>query len=222
MRLVAGELALRDQVIDQIPELEVGQFGGHLEHLLPQREVIADLQCLGGGVVAVQHGVAEIDAAVDVHPVHLGEPARQLPGQIAVVQPHLDGELLGGGVQLVQVVLPSVEVVAHLLVRHGDRSAAAAVGEPLLGGGRQLRGGDPVTAVQVDHRPRQPGMSADHFGDLGRVDVDVEVAVRVTSRSSATSRVSSCEEKNVASTPNTSVMRSSTATVRGERRARSG
>ena len=37
----------------------------------------------------------------------------------------------------------------------------------------------------------------------------------VTSRSSATSRVSSWEAKNVASTPNTSVMRSSTATVSG-------
>ncbi|CKP59510.1 Uncharacterised protein [Mycobacterium tuberculosis] len=38
---------------------------------------------------------------------------------------------------------------------------------------------------------------------------------RVTSLSSATSRVSSWEAKNVASTPNTSVMRSSTATVSG-------
>ena len=37
----------------------------------------------------------------------------------------------------------------------------------------------------------------------------------VTSRSSATNRVSSCEAKNVASTPNTSVIRSSTATVNG-------
>ena len=37
----------------------------------------------------------------------------------------------------------------------------------------------------------------------------------VTSRSSATSRVSSCDAKNVASTPNTSVMRNSTATVNG-------
>ncbi len=37
----------------------------------------------------------------------------------------------------------------------------------------------------------------------------------VTSRNSATSRVSSSEAKNVASTPNTSVMRSSTATVSG-------
>lgn len=36
-----------------------------------------------------------------------------------------------------------------------------------------------------------------------------------TSRSSATSRVSSCEAKKVASTPKTSVMRSSTATVSG-------
>jgi hypothetical protein len=37
----------------------------------------------------------------------------------------------------------------------------------------------------------------------------------VTSRSSATRRVSSWDAKNVASTPNTSVIRSSTATVSG-------
>lgn len=177
MRLLAGELALRHQAVDQVAELQVGQFGGHLEHLLPPRQVIADLQRLGLGVVAVQHGVAQIDAPVDVHAVHLGEPAGQLPGQIPVVQPHLDGEVLGGGVQLVQIVLPLVEVVADLLVRHGDRPGAAAVEEPLLGGGRQLRGGDPVPPVQVDHRAGQTGMGADHLGDLGGVDVDVQVPV---------------------------------------------
>ncbi len=125
----------------------------------------------------MQHGVAEVDAPVDAHPVHLGESAGQLAGQVAVVHPHLDGQVLGGGVQLVQVVLPLIEVVAHLFVRHGDRPAPAAVGEPLLGGGGQLRGGDPVAPVQVDHRAGQAGMGADHFRDFGRVDVDVQVAV---------------------------------------------
>ena len=139
--------------------------------------MVADLQRLGLGVEAVQHGVAEIDAPVDVHAVHLGEPASQLAGQVAVVQPHLDREVFGGGVQLVQVVLALVEVVAHLFVRHRDRSAAAAVGVALLGGGGQLRGGDPVAPVQIDHRAGQGGMGADHLGDLRRVDVDVQVAV---------------------------------------------
>ncbi len=37
----------------------------------------------------------------------------------------------------------------------------------------------------------------------------------VTSRSSASNRVSSCDEKNVASTPNISEIRNSTATVNG-------
>ena len=56
-------------------------------------------------------------------------------------------------------------------------AAAAAVGEPVLGGGGQLRGGDPVAPMQVDHRAGQRGMGVDDVGDLRRVDVDVEVAV---------------------------------------------
>ena len=102
-------------------------------------------------------------------------------GQVGAVHPHPDGEVLGGGVELVQVVLPLVEVVAHLLVRHRDRSrpgaGAAAVGEPVLGGGRQLGGGQPVAPVQVDHRPGERRVGVDDVGDLGRVDVDAEVAV---------------------------------------------
>jgi hypothetical protein len=35
-RLVAGELAVVDQLVDQVAEFEVGQFGGHLEHRLPR------------------------------------------------------------------------------------------------------------------------------------------------------------------------------------------
>ena len=48
---------------------------------------------------------------------------------------------------------------------------------PVLGSGGQLCGGQPVTPVQVDHRPGQRRMRADHVGDLGKVDVDVEVAI---------------------------------------------
>ena len=56
-------------------------------------------------------------------------------------------------------------------------AAAAAVGEPVLGGGGQLSGGDPVAPVQVDHRAGQRGMGVDDVGDLRRVDIDVEIAV---------------------------------------------
>ena len=91
----------------------------------------------------------------------------------------VDRQVLGGGVEFVQIVLPLVEVVAHLLVRHRDRAAAtaAAVGEPVLGRGGQLGGGDPVALMQVDHRAGQRGMGVHDLGDLRRVDVDVEVAV---------------------------------------------
>ena len=77
-----------------------------------------------------------------------------------------------------QVILALVEVVAHLFVGHRDRAGTTAVGEPFLGGGSQLRGGDPVAPVQVDHRAGQGGMGADHFGDFGRVDVDAQIAVQ--------------------------------------------
>ena len=91
----------------------------------------------------------------------------------------------------------------------------AAVGEPLLGGGGQLRGGDPVAPVQVDHRAGQGGMGADHLGDLGRVDVDVQVAVHRHLAQLGDQAGVVLGAKKVASTPNTSVIRSSTATVNG-------
>ena len=75
----------------------------------------------------MQHGVAEVDAPDDPHAVHLGQPLGEVAGQVAAVHPHPDRQVLGGGVELVQIVLPLVEVVAHFFVRHGDRPAAAAV-----------------------------------------------------------------------------------------------
>ena len=64
----------------------------------------------------------------DVHAVHdLVSRSDELAGQVAAMHAHPDGEILGGGVQLVQIVLPLIEVVAHFLVRHRDRAAAAAV-----------------------------------------------------------------------------------------------
>src|SRR6185312_10741838 len=122
---------------------------------------------------------AKIGAFDDAHTVHLCQPLADVTGQLATVHPHALRQVLGGGVELVQVVLPLVEVVANLLVRHRDRaSAAAAVAEPVFGGRGQLRCGDPVPTVQVDHRAGQRGIGADDVGDLGHVDVDVKVAVR--------------------------------------------
>jgi hypothetical protein len=43
-RLLAGELAVFDEFVDEVAEFEVGEFGRHLEHLLPGRQVAADLQ----------------------------------------------------------------------------------------------------------------------------------------------------------------------------------
>ena len=90
---------------------------------------------------------------------------------------HPNRQVLGRGVELVEIVVPLIEVVAHLLMRHGDRTAAAAVGVPVLGGRGQLRGGNPVAPMQIDHGARQGGMSGDYVGDLGRIDVDVQVLV---------------------------------------------
>jgi hypothetical protein len=125
----------------------------------------------------VQHGVAEVGAPHDVHAVYGLEPVGQVTSQVAAVHAQVDGEILGGGVEFVEVVLPLVEVVAHLFVRHRDGAAAAGVGEPVLGGCGQLGGGDPVALMQVDHRPRQRRMGVHDLGDLGRVDLDAEVAV---------------------------------------------
>jgi hypothetical protein len=125
----------------------------------------------------VQHRVAQVDSSHDVHTVHPGQPVGQLAGQLGAVHPHADGEVLGGGVELVQVVLPLIEVVAHFLVGHRDGPGAAAVGVSVLGRGRQLCGRQAITPVQVDQGPGQRRMRADHVGDFGEVDVDVHVAV---------------------------------------------
>ena len=137
----------------------------------------ADLEPASRGVVAVQNSVAEVGARHDVHSVHRFEPIGEIAGKVAPVHAQVDGEILGCGVELMQVVLPLVEVVANFLVRHRDGAAAAAVGEPVLGGGGQLRCGDLIAPMQVDHRPGQRGMGVDDVGDLRGVDVDVQVAV---------------------------------------------
>ncbi len=129
----------------------------------------------------MQHALADVDLGDDAHAVDPGETVGQLVRQVGALHAHADGEVLGGGIELVQVVLALVEVVAHFLVRHGDRArpraGAAAVGEAVLGDGRQLRGGEAVAPVQVHHGLRERGMCVDDVGDLGDVHVDAEVAI---------------------------------------------
>jgi len=105
------------------------------------------------------------------------QPLGQLAGQFGSAHVHAEDEFLGRGVEFVEIVLARVEVVAHLLVRHGDGPAATAVGEPVFRGGGQLRGGQPVAAVQVDHRAGHRRMRAHQVGDLRDVDVDAQVAI---------------------------------------------
>ena len=74
----------------------------------------------------MQHGVAEVDSFDDVNAVSFVQPPGQFADEIAPVHAHLDRQILCGGVEFVQVILSLVEVVPHLLVRHRDRSRAAA------------------------------------------------------------------------------------------------
>ena len=126
----------------------------------------------------MQHALAEVDAFDDLHVVHRGEPAPDLAGDVAAVKPHAGGEFLCGGVEVVQVVLPLIEVVAHLLVRLADRPAAAAVGEPVLGGGGELGGGVAVAAVHVHHRPGHARVRRHHVRDFLCVRGDAHVLVQ--------------------------------------------
>jgi hypothetical protein len=51
--LLAGEVALVHKLVDKVAELEVCQLCRHFEDRLPGRQVVTDLQCLGGWVVSV-------------------------------------------------------------------------------------------------------------------------------------------------------------------------
>ncbi len=88
--------------------------------------------------------------------------------------------------------------------------------EPVLGGRGQLRRRQPVALVQVDHGAGDRGMGGHQIGDLGGVDVDVDIAVHgdLAQFGDQPGVVLGREEGGV-HPPNTSVMRSSTATVRG-------
>jgi hypothetical protein len=143
--------------------------------------VIAQLQRLGRRVVAVQHVLVEVDPVNDGDPVHNSQPVSQVAREVAAVHAYPGRQILRGGVKLVQIVLPLIEVVAHFFVRHrdgpGPGARPAAVGKPVLGRRGQLRGGEPVALVQVHHRPRDGGMRADQVGDLRRIHLDAEVVI---------------------------------------------
>ena len=103
--------------------------------------------------------------------------------QVGALHAHPDGEVFGGGVEFVKVVLPLIEVVSYLFVGHGDGSpnpelkpVPSELRSSVAGG--QLRGGQSVALVQVDHRPRDRGVCTDDVGDLGHVHVDADVAIQ--------------------------------------------
>jgi len=107
----------------------------------------------------------------------LAQQPRDPVGDVAAVDADAVGQFLGGGVELVDVVLPLVEVVAHFLVRLGDGGAARAVGEAVLGGRGQLGAGVAVAAVHGHHGARHARVGGDHLGDLLGVRLDAELLV---------------------------------------------
>lgn len=125
----------------------------------------------------MQDVLAEIDAFDDLHVVDRGHAFGDLAAHVAPVESDPVGQLLGCGVEFVEVVLPLIEVVADLLVRHGDRAAPAAVAVAVLCRGGELSGGIAEAAVHIDHRARQTGMRCDHFGDLLCVGLDPHLLV---------------------------------------------
>lgn len=125
----------------------------------------------------MQDAVAQVYPAGDLYAVHLGEAVRDLAGQVRPVHAHTNRQVFGGRIQLMQIVVALIEVVAHFFMRHGDGSAAAAIGVAVLGRRGQLRRRDSIAPVQIDHRAGQRGVPGDHVGDLGRVDVDIQVFV---------------------------------------------
>jgi len=93
---------LRDSslVVDERPVLQVGELCGEFERGLARRQVPADFQRSCLRVEAVKDVVAQIDS-FDPDIVDGGQPIGKVAYQIGAVNAHLDGELLGGGVQFV-------------------------------------------------------------------------------------------------------------------------
>ncbi len=103
-------------------------------------------------VVTMKYVLAQVDSSNDLHAVDGFEASGDLAGDVAAMKAHPGSEFFGRGVEIVNVVLPLIEVVAHFLVRHGDRTAAAAVRETVFRGCGELRRRVAEAAMHVDHR----------------------------------------------------------------------
>ena len=113
----------------------------------------------------MQHRIPQVDASQDLYPVHRLQSVGDLVSNVAGMHAHAGGELFGSGIELVEVVVTLIEVVAHLFVRCADRTSHAAVA-PVVGCGCELIGGNPIPAVQVHHGLGEFGMAGDQIGDL--------------------------------------------------------
>jgi hypothetical protein len=107
-----------------------------------------------------------------VQPDHLDPVRGQARAERGHDVPGPDADLgrhpLGGEVQVVDVVVPPVEVVARLLVRHHRDLLDRRGGSAFVGEQRQLLDRLPVTAVQRHQRPCGVGQLLGQFGRLAR------------------------------------------------------
>ncbi len=106
----------------------------------------------------------------EVYAVPSGEPGGQGASCLAGADAQLGGEFLGGGVGLVQVVLPPVEELADLLVRGERRGRVAAAAVPALRHLRQPLGQRLVALPEAEQHRRHGGLPGGQFGQVGGGD----------------------------------------------------
>lgn len=124
----ARRAVLLGQLAQQRVVLEVRELGGHPESLLPRPEPGREPQRPAARIEAVLPvAVAEI-AHLHGDAVPLGQVPLEPGTHLSAAQPDPGREQLGLPVEFVHVVVPAVEVLAHLLVRflrvHAPRDGA--------------------------------------------------------------------------------------------------
>src|SRR5699024_3768103 len=133
----------------------------------------------------------------------LREPDLQLRAHVAAVHPDAGGEVLGGAVQGIDVVLAPVEVVPHLLVRHRQGVPVHVLvqrGAVLGQRGQEVRG-VAVPVVEGGEGLARSGW-ARTMSTTSAAGTPVEICGSTrASVTAAMSRVTESEAKNVESTP---------------------
>jgi len=168
LRLVVGEIRLADQLCKEVVEFEKSEFSGEFEGALAGRECGRDLQASCRGVEPVEKVVAEVDTWGDRDAVNVLEPVGDLTPDVARVHTHACVQLFGDDVECVNVVAALIEVIPHLFVGCGDRSAHGTVAS-FVGRRGELVDRDPVAAMKIHHGLRHVGVSRDHCRELLRV-----------------------------------------------------